>query len=454
MFRSLGRGCVVSLLFAGFVSQSILANDGDRTDQVSEEPKGELIVHEWGTFTTFSGSDGVFLDFRPLANEVSDLPPFVMDRANQSPLSVLSKKRLRGRVRMETPVTYFYTDRVRDVNVSVGFPKGLLTEFYPPVKEMLPKFDARRAYGDGEVLGNSKLDWGTVTLIPIDTLAPKVENSSLRDRLTRHLARAAVPADQAGGHYGQARATDSALVAVQRPNSLWSGVGDEIFVEKFLFYRGVGQFDLPLKAAFGDDESLKLTNVSSDPISSAIRIDVRGEQIHVTEFERINAGDEVAASAPVAMGLPQLSERVVELLVNEGLYEKEARSMVETWKKSWFAEPGSRVLYMVPPRITDELLPLKVTPVPDKTLRVLVGRLELMTPGMEKKMINAVRVSQKTRAVFESAKKDKNVSFPIPDQIRAMGRMTEPGLVRVSKLASDGQVRREAEKLISQLRAE
>src|SRR5258708_29049188 len=29
---------------------------------------GKLIVHEWGTFTNFAGSDGVYLDYRPLVD--------------------------------------------------------------------------------------------------------------------------------------------------------------------------------------------------------------------------------------------------------------------------------------------------------------------------------------------------------------------------------------------------
>jgi hypothetical protein len=49
----------------------------------SAEPTAEgLVVHEWGTFTSFSGSDGVRLEFRPLADE--DLPPFVLDRFLQA----------------------------------------------------------------------------------------------------------------------------------------------------------------------------------------------------------------------------------------------------------------------------------------------------------------------------------------------------------------------------------
>ena len=41
-----------------------------------------LVVHEWGTFTSFSGSDGVRLEYRPLLDE--DLPYFVLDRFLQS----------------------------------------------------------------------------------------------------------------------------------------------------------------------------------------------------------------------------------------------------------------------------------------------------------------------------------------------------------------------------------
>src|SRR3954466_4854112 len=107
----------------------------------------KFIVHEWGTFTSFAGSDGISLEFRPLTT--SDLPQFVLDRAKQATLFnqrfeagdrsiYTTKSTVRSLQRMETPVTYFYTDRERIVDVTVGFPKGLLTEFYPPVRMMFP----------------------------------------------------------------------------------------------------------------------------------------------------------------------------------------------------------------------------------------------------------------------------------------------------------------------------
>ena len=51
-------------------------------------------------------------------------------------------------------------------------------------------------------------------------------------------------------------------------------------------------------------------------------------------------------------------------LVEQGLYEKEARAMVNTWQDQWFAEEGTRVLYLLPRAWTDRTLPLQVSPRP------------------------------------------------------------------------------------------
>ena len=51
----------------------------DARQTVASNP---LVVHEWGTFTSFAGSDGVNLEFRPLVT--NDLPPFVLNAASAS----------------------------------------------------------------------------------------------------------------------------------------------------------------------------------------------------------------------------------------------------------------------------------------------------------------------------------------------------------------------------------
>jgi hypothetical protein len=62
--------------------------------------------------------------------------------------------------------------------------------------------------------------------------------------------------------------------------------------------------------------------------------------------------------------------------------------MLETWKNSWFEE-GSRLIYIVPRRFIDSVLPLRVTPTPSTTTRVFVGRLELITPATERAVESA-----------------------------------------------------------------
>ena len=59
-----------------------------------------LVVHEWGTFTSFSGSDGVPPDFTP---NYTDLPEFVYSPGR--PGRRQGRPALRdGTVSMETPV--------------------------------------------------------------------------------------------------------------------------------------------------------------------------------------------------------------------------------------------------------------------------------------------------------------------------------------------------------------
>src|SRR4051812_22572789 len=68
-------------------------------------PAHKLVIHEWGTFTSFAGSDGVNLEFRPLVT--NDLPRFIMNPSSQSAspfLKSLSKDQYVALQRMETPV--------------------------------------------------------------------------------------------------------------------------------------------------------------------------------------------------------------------------------------------------------------------------------------------------------------------------------------------------------------
>src|SRR6266849_1527322 len=102
----------------------------------------DLTVHEWGTFTSVAGEDGTAIDWDALGCK-DDLPGFVGDFGYRG-----FKWRLRGTVRMETPVMYFYSPRAMDARVKVAFPQGLITECYPHADNV----DVYKADGNGSLL--------------------------------------------------------------------------------------------------------------------------------------------------------------------------------------------------------------------------------------------------------------------------------------------------------------
>src|SRR5690349_16526210 len=101
----------------------------------------EVTAHEWGTFTSVADEQGAPSQWLPLAGP-GDLPCFVDYYQNRlfkalGPDTGASldyhqaRTKIRGTVRMETPVIYFYANKDTSLDVSVKFPDGLFTEWYP-----------------------------------------------------------------------------------------------------------------------------------------------------------------------------------------------------------------------------------------------------------------------------------------------------------------------------------
>ncbi len=316
-------------------------------DASQASPRGKLVVHEWGTFTSFAGSNGVNLEFRPLVTR--DLPRFIMTPFSQpgSRGSLFLKDRFVALQRMETPVTYFYTDVPRTVNVRVDFPQGMLTEWYPVVKQ----FESGKQTNKQAIHGHAYLDWGAVRLTP-----PK-QFADIRVRGPQgQPVPASLPAVEANDHYGHARETDSAIVETVDVN------GGSHF-EKFLFYRGLGNFDLPIKLVALGNDRFDVTN-SADVASGAlllVRID--NGRVRFTRRNPIRPRSMIEIKLPATEStVDRLAETTVRELTAAGLYEKEALAMVNTWRTSWFGENGTRLLYLMPGKLTDKLLPLAIDP--------------------------------------------------------------------------------------------
>lgn len=305
-----------------------------------------LTAHEWGTFTSIAGADGQAVEWSPLTGS-TDLPSFVEHFRNAG-----FKIGLRGTVRMETPVLYFYTPNEQTVSVKVSFAKGVITEWYPHATRVEPA----AALWDGSLLQNAmdgSIAWDAVTLAPSQT--------------------APLPTDQRENHYCAARQTTATPLRIDTP------AGPQF--EKFLFYRGVSNFSVPISAQLELENKLRLENHGAQPIPNTILFERRGEKIGfrisgVLQSETVLEAPELTAS------LDSLASALEGILIDHGLYQNEAQAMVQTWRDSWFEE-GSRLLYIVPAEFVNNVLPLTINPAPTQITRVFVGRLELVTSATQ-----------------------------------------------------------------------
>ncbi len=347
-----------------------------------------MVIHEWGTFTSVQGSDGI--DHIGAYKEDEKLPSFVHGFGEvfqptypEPPFDPGCFKNINCRVlrsnqitqRMETPVIYFYSDKdySESVRVNVKFPEGVISETYPAPVTSYPSRGAT-------ILENGEVNF-EVDVLPqrnyLDITIPFVEDGNI---------------------YKHARNVNSNTVLVG-PN-----IGARNHeAEKFIFYRGVGKFKGPLMAQGtlvqnheGDmTPGTRLINLNprdfaGGPIRSIMLLHVDKNHEATYQFLPIKAltsGQEVKFNNDFihSSRVPrsELKAALVSMLENEGLFHQEAQAMVDTWEHGYFETPGMRVLYVLPRENTETILPMTVTPVPQALVRVMVGRLEVVTEGEE-----------------------------------------------------------------------
>ena len=117
-------------------------------------------------------------------------------------------------------------------------------------------------------------------------------------------------------------------------------------------------------------------------------------------------------------------------LVSAGLFQREAVAMVNTWRDSWFAEDGLRVLYLLPRAWTDATLPLEIDPKPQGLVRVMVGRAEVITPELE----NRLRQHLTQAKTGDMAARTQALA-----ELKKLGRFAQPAVQRVTRNPSDTQ---------------
>lgn len=379
-------------------------------------PRHDYEIHEWGTFTSVQSSDGRYLD--GLHHEEESLPAFVhqFQYAGVGADAYSTYRPSKGiRVasipepvnqKLETPVLYFHTDRARTIDIQVGFPDGYVTEWYPQAVDWSPRAtktcptgrgvercytDQQRREAGLDTLGDGEIRWKVdVTNEPKEVISVSPDDIWAPSR--------------------------------EVPRAAWVTAKGEH--EKFIFYRGIGRFKPEVRVtseAVGEAKNrFSVANHSEESVPALFYLNVRAnggtlkemgplEPDSTTEFE---ATIDVESDSMDAF-VERAQYAVGEALVETGLTGKEARAMVDTWEDSYFRRKGHRILYIVPRSWTDALLPIEIEPKPDRLVRTLVGRIDLLTPRREAAMVERVKEAYQT-------------STPLTELAEDIGRFAEP----------------------------
>lgn len=341
----------------------------------------KLEAHEWGTFTSLVGSNGITQ--HGMYHEDEKLPDFVhgfgvtqgdlAGPVNPIPIPPPSKP-CRQKFcfgdeffannlitqKMETPVIYFYSDVKRDLTVNVKFPEGVVTDTYPAPIRTSPTLGSIREAANGD------------TSFQVEVL-PETQGM--------------VPLVETGNIYGHARNVASNLVRTGKEQ------------EKFIFYRGIGRFQ-PRISITSESGSLQLNAARAADEPQALFL------VHVSESGRsqlldlgaLKAGRPLTVAAETIRELQagkagvgsQQGQHLIAGLVRAGLKSDEARAMVDTWEHGYLSVPGLRLLYILPKAEVDEVLPLTISPAPENLVRAFVGRIEVMLDTEENRLLDRI----------------------------------------------------------------
>jgi hypothetical protein len=411
----------VAALVSGIVGLQFAKNSFAET--------GNYSVHEWGTFTDVQGGDGQLLPWQPL--QTSELPDFVrnwqspgMNRrfagffAGNAPELFRGKGSMVTLQRLETPVMYFYSTNDMAVDVSVKFPNGIITEWFPQATQIGPSIPLDKAVSDAATLRASCAEWNQLQLLSESKHRGEFENQ--------------FPTNQSGSHYFAARETSADAVRMKFAD----GMREPDNYEKFIFYRGAGSFKTPLHVCVNERGEIVAENTGDQPLAHLFLLQIKNGSGGFEEIENLSPGESKTFPAiennnstaqqfcSRADGQAKLGTAVHGALVSAGLFDDEAAAMVNTWRDSWFAEDGTRVLYLLPREWTDETLPLTLNPVPEKTVRVMVGRAEIITPETVNNLATILSQAQSG----DDGAKQQAIS-----ELKKLGRFAAPTLQLVSR---------------------
>jgi hypothetical protein len=293
--------------------------------------KKGLAVHEWGVFRVSEDEDFANAHLR---QEWDKLPPFVYGHIkgrvvpqHWGPIEV----RLR-------PIIFFHAAEPMIVTATIQFPGGMPGVWYPATQS--PATDGN----ERQPKVGSVLEW----------------NIGVKQCPNGWMPRSPAPAAVDDGHWF----TRIRQVKAEEIFARFGPRANDVEREKFIYYDGLFPQGKWLKFEVTNDK-VAVTNRVKHSVFDVTVVDRRGDKPRIGRIAKLEPGETIKqitfTEVDASRFSSESSETLTKQLIGVGLFEDEAKSLVDLWKKNMFETPGLHAFYRIPQAEYDARMPLTVT---------------------------------------------------------------------------------------------
>jgi hypothetical protein len=324
-----------------------------------EEPihKG-LEVHEWGVFGVNDDREVANADMRA---EWAALPKFVFGQTSGRSLPINQPQNYIVR----KPVVFMHSPQPLALEIRVDFPGGAPAVWWP--RTVYPAQELDRCSGDGKRKEAFRyLEWHVQVKEP-----PKGQKSN------------AQPLAVDKGHWIQSlRAVKADDVFTKTNDGEYGGFikegkglpDSQYERERFIYYDGLVPIGKRVAVTVEKDK-VAVANRVKHPLFDVTVVDRRSpDHTRVARLAKLEAGAKVTELDFAEVGSKEWPEAglsaLTKQLTDAGLFEDEAKSLAEVWKKDFFQADGLTLFFRLPQEEYEKLLPMKLKPRPEKLVRV------------------------------------------------------------------------------------
>jgi len=139
---------------------------------------------------------------------------------------------------------------------------------------------------------------------------------------------------------------------------------------------------------------------------------------HLIKIDKLDSGEAKKTVMSKCNNCTIYTKEVLNCLIDQGLTEEEAQEMFDYWEFEWFNTNDffgdfSKIIYTIPQKIYDELLPINITPKPEKIKRVGLFYVKDIPIINDLSDIKNELINVKTDKNLYHQSEDINVSFNI-----------------------------------------